>query len=287
MKPVVIFERCIHVKGRPRRLGISQMRPASRRRLERQREELCAHAFEIRERFVEARRPVIGGASSRRRASAHVPLAEVSGGVAGLFQETRERRGARIEPLRHRAPLVVARLLRKEVIRQRCGYWPVVIAVRDGEQWRVDVELRVADALAASRSTFGVFASVLPKQEKYRPSPCRPMKTRMTLGPRPPPRATLRRDKARMANAAARRQSAERPRRRRFSLGISCARSEIGKAGNWIKCETGKAGDAGKTKKSGPRGVPTTLAFSTFPISDFPLFRFHHRHTDERTPNCP
>ena len=70
--------------------------------LEREREQLGTHALEIRQRGVETigrdRRGIVHVALA-----AHVPFAEMAGGVACVVQHAREHGGLRIEPLGHAA----------------------------------------------------------------------------------------------------------------------------------------------------------------------------------------
>ena len=116
-------------------------------RLEHQRQQLRPHPLEIGQGCVEA----IG--RDRRRVSdvslpAHMPLAEMPGGVAGLLKGARQHRRLRIKPLGHAALVVVV------PVAQKGGDLPAlgILAGRDRRarrrtDRRVHVELLKANAL--------------------------------------------------------------------------------------------------------------------------------------------
>ena len=123
--------------------------------LEGERKELGPHALEVCQRGVETigrdRRSIVDVALA-----AHVPLAEMARGIAGVAQHAREHRGLRIEPLGHAARAVLSSVV--EEGRDAPALWILTRREADARgrtDRRGDVELLEAEALGGEAINLG------------------------------------------------------------------------------------------------------------------------------------
>ena len=137
--------------------------------LEGERQELGPHAFEVRQRGVETvsgdRRSIVDVALA-----AHVPLAEMTRGIAGVVQHAREQRCLRIEPLGHAARVVLGAVV--EEGRDAPALW--ILARREADargrtDRRGDVKLFEAQALGGEAIDLGRLRVLVAETGKVAP----------------------------------------------------------------------------------------------------------------------